>query len=111
MGTSYTRVLKPGAANKLSAIIKVSQNVQRVLSGIVSENGSTEHEDEVQIQMQPSPDGALAIIGWIGREAVEGIPDEQYDDEIEMVPRTDLPPPELNGSPTAMPPQQSPFQR
>jgi hypothetical protein len=87
MGTSYTRVLKPGHANDFPAIIALGNKVRSILSGIVhDDNDLTEHVEEVQIQMQPRPDGGLAIIGWIGRNAVKGIPDEDYDEEVEIIP-------------------------
>lgn len=87
MGTSYTRVLKPGHANDLNAIIALSNKVRSILSGIVhDDNDLTEHVEEVKVQMQPRPDGGLAIIGWVSRNAVEGIPDEDYDEEIEIIP-------------------------
>jgi hypothetical protein len=93
VGTAYTRTLKPGHANDFTDIVSLGNKVRSILSGIVHDGNDLEaYVDEVQIQMQPRPDGSLAIIGWIAREPVEGIPDEQYDDEIEIVPQ--LPTPE-----------------
>lgn len=92
MSISYARSLKPGHANDLNAIIEVSNQVRRIIAGIAHEDfTSTEFVEEVKIQMQPRPDGGLAIIGWIDREPVPGIPDEQFNEEIEVIP--ELPPP------------------
>jgi hypothetical protein len=92
MGVNYARSLKPGYANELEAIIEISNQVRRVIAGIAHEDPTSEEFlKEVKIQMQPRPDGGLAIIGWINREPVPGIPDERFNEEIEIVP--DLPPP------------------
>jgi hypothetical protein len=85
--TSYTRTLKPSAANDFASIVKIGEQVRRVLAGIVNEDmNDLRFIDEIKIQMQPRPDGGLAIIGWISRDPVKGIPDEQYDEEIEIIP-------------------------
>jgi hypothetical protein len=89
MGTSYTRVLKPGHANDLNSIVALGNKVRSILSAIVhDDNDPDEHAEEVRVQMQPRPDGGLAIIGWIGRNAVKGIPDEDYDEEVEIIPHS-----------------------
>jgi hypothetical protein len=88
MGVSYVRTIKPGYANDWDSISEVVSNVRRVIAGIVHEDfTSDEFISEVKIQMQPRVDGALAVMGWIGRDAIAGIPDENFNEEIEEVPQ------------------------
>jgi hypothetical protein len=87
MGIAYGRKIKVGHASNPEVIIRIMGEVQRVLSGIVGlGTDSEEFIPEVKVQMQPDPEGNLAIIGWIGREAKEGSPDPNYDSDVEVIP-------------------------
>jgi hypothetical protein len=87
MGTVYSRIIKPGPASDFNVIMRIGNEVRRVLSGIVGlGTDSDEFVEEVRVQMQPTPDNGLAIIGWIGRDAATGIPDHNYDLEVEFIP-------------------------
>jgi hypothetical protein len=81
-------MLKPEFANEFQLIVDTANQVRRVIAGIVHEDPtSREFMDEVKIQMQPGPDGSLGIIGWCARDPIEGMPDEQFNEEIEIIPR------------------------
>lgn len=111
MSINYARVIKPGHANDWNAIAQVSNQVRRVIAGIANSDPTSEaFMDEVKIQMQPRPDGALAVLGWIERDPVEGIPDEDYDPEIEIIPdNTRRDPQEVDS--TILSNDRNPFQR
>lgn len=87
MGTVYARKIKSGYASDPAIIVRIMGEVQRVLSGIVG-GGVDSHEfvKEVKVQMQPDIEGGLSIIGWIGRDAKEGIPNHNYDSQVEVIP-------------------------
>lgn len=87
MGISYTRILKPKYANDFNEVISLGNKVRHILSGITHEDpDADEYINEVKIQMQPRVDGGLALIGWIGREPISGMPEEEFNPEKEIVP-------------------------
>jgi hypothetical protein len=83
MPVTYTRTLKSSHANEWDSVIAIGNQVRRVLAGIVHEDpDNEEYQDEVKIQMQPGENNTLVIIGWIGRDPIDGMPDEQFDEEV-----------------------------